>query len=109
MPIDGFIGYWPLNVNADDGSGNNRHGTIIGDLSFSTDKDGLANNAASFNDNGCISIGDLQELDFAEGNFTLSLWIKDGNNRGAMLIKDKSLGPYSGVTLAQNDNIGGYE
>src|SRR3972149_9527659 len=41
---DGLAGYWPLNGNADDESGNNNHGTEYGGITYITGKRGLAAN-----------------------------------------------------------------
>lgn len=44
----GLLAHYKFDGNVGDSSGNNNHGTIFGNLSFTTDKAGTANSAANF-------------------------------------------------------------
>ena len=48
VPKDGLVGWWPFNGNANDESGNGNNGTVNG-ATLSTDRNGVANSAYSFN------------------------------------------------------------
>lgn len=62
-----------------DSSGNGNHGTASGDATTAV---GLLDNAGTFDGTGdYISIADADALDLT-GNFTLSLWVKQGNSSG---------------------------
>jgi len=72
---DGLLAHYELNGNAQDSSGNGLHGTL-GNVSFASDRFGVANKAASFNGTptSYISIN-THALDLAPA-FTVSAWIK---------------------------------
>lgn len=44
----GLVAYYPFSGNANDSSGNNKHGTVMNGLAYSTDAHNNANRAASF-------------------------------------------------------------
>lgn len=71
--IDGLVGYYPLNGNANDYSGSGYNGTVNG-ATLSTDRFGNPNSCYSFDGvNDYINLNrDL--LTYPE-NFTLSIWI----------------------------------
>ena len=48
VPTNGLIGWWPFNGNANDSSGNGRHGNNSG-ATLTTDRFGLSNSAYQFN------------------------------------------------------------
>jgi hypothetical protein len=67
----GLIGWWPFNGNANDESGNGNNGTVSG-ASLTTDKNGIANQAYSFDGvNDFIDAG--SSISFS--NFTISTWV----------------------------------
>jgi len=74
VPTNGLIGWWPFNGNANDESGNNNNGTVIGAV-LTIDRFGSANNAFSFNGTSdyirCINAGPT-----GNPNITLSFWVK---------------------------------
>jgi hypothetical protein len=74
VPTNGLIGWWPFNGNANDGSGNNNNGTVIGAVS-TIDRFGSTNNAFSFNGTSdyirCVNAGPT-----GNPNITLSFWVK---------------------------------
>jgi hypothetical protein len=75
---DGLIGYWPFNGNANDASGNNRHGNVIS-ATLTTDKEGNADNAYNFMWGAYIKIENMPQLTNA---FSFSLWIKPYSTQG---------------------------
>jgi formylglycine-generating enzyme len=69
IPTAGLLGHWHLDGNADDSSGNNRHGTITG-AAATTGKFG---GAFTFDGNAGIDVGNL---DFSSGEYTVSGWVR---------------------------------
>ena len=72
VPSNGLVGWWPFNGNANDESGNGNNGTVNGAL-LTTDRNGLANSAYSFD-----GIDDYNEIDvnsLLQNGLTISVWI----------------------------------
>ena len=72
VPTNGLVGWWPFNGNANDESGNNRNGTIIG-ATLTTDRVGTSNNAYQFN-GGNQMIGTSPSHTIGN-NLTVSFWV----------------------------------
>lgn len=53
VPTNGLVGYWPFNGNANDESGNGNNGSNNG-ATLTTDRNGVANQAYSFDGNDFI-------------------------------------------------------
>ena len=80
-----LAGYYPFNANANDESGNNRHGTV-NSATLTTDRDGNPNSAYSFS-NTNINIG--QGWDTPDG--TVAMWIYQNNSGGVQrFLSDRS-------------------
>ena len=75
-----MVAYYPMNADtlAKDASGNSLNGSISGGVTLTTDKDGNANSAYSFNGtNGVIVVPDNNNLDLTPANsYTIMAWIK---------------------------------
>lgn len=69
VPSEGLVGHWPLNGNANDISGNNHHGRVMG----ATLTQGVSGEAYRFDGNAGIDLG---HLDFSSEQFTVSGWIR---------------------------------
>ncbi len=78
----GLVAYYPFNGNADDESGNNLHGTIIGDVESATDRYGNINSAYEFPGEpfNYIRVEHNELLSFNE--FTLNAWIYTDSDYG---------------------------
>jgi len=75
VPTNGLVGWWPFNGNANDESGNGNNGTVNG-ATLTTDRNGVANNAYSFNGiNQKITVNDKSSLSFTNAIFTTSYWV----------------------------------
>ena len=74
VPTIGLVGYWPFSGNANDASTNGNNGTVNG-ASLTTDRNGVANSAYSFNGNSGISIPHSTSLNIASSS-TFSFWLK---------------------------------
>ncbi len=83
VPLNGLVGYWPFNGNANDVSGNNINGVVYG-ATLTTDRNGNSNSAYLFNQN-YINIPHKNALDVNE--YSISLWISSSQNLKATLIK----------------------
>ena len=76
----GLVGYWQLNGNANDSSGQGNNGTIVG-ATATTDRFGTANMAMSFNgSNNYIAVASPSGLPTGTSPRTLALWFKKSNN-----------------------------
>ncbi len=76
IPTNGLVAYWPFNGNANDESGNNNHGTVNG-ATLTSDRNGIANKAYSFNGLNYIGINYSSYFNFNTNlNFSISAWIK---------------------------------
>lgn len=74
VPANGLVGWWPFNGNANDISGNDRHGTVSGAV-LTNDRTGAPNRAYYFDGfNDLISLSPLN-VSFANG-LTVSVWCK---------------------------------
>ena len=73
---EGLIAYYPLDGNADDLSGNNNNGTIMGGVTSSTDRIGNANSAMQFNGiDGYIEIPNSSTLQSPTSAITIASWL----------------------------------
>jgi hypothetical protein len=86
IPSDGLIAYYPFNGNANDISGNENHGELLGETKLTTDRKGHANSAYNFGgyyNSSAIKVTNSTSLQFAD-QFTISAWYKldglDGMN-----------------------------
>ena len=69
----GLVGYWPLDGNANDVSGNGNNGTLVGNPTFTSGV--VGSGAVSFNGTNQITVPDSASLNFGTGSFTVSLWV----------------------------------
>lgn len=74
VPANGLVGWWPFNGNAQDGSGNGRHGNVLGPV-LRPDRFGIPNRAYYFDGiNDVITVAP-PGVSFASG-VTVSVWCK---------------------------------
>ena len=102
----------PFNGNADDHSGNDHHGTVVG-AKLTTDRFGTPNSAYYFDgDNDMIEITDHPDLRLHNTDFTLSVWMMEESynphNNGALLVK-RNLGRNNGWFLSSLGLDDGYQ
>jgi len=71
-----LVGYWPLDGDATDASGNGLHGTVNGNVAPAADRYAYASSAMVFAGGGSdnIDVGDPPELQMA-GEMTLAAWV----------------------------------
>lgn len=89
IPTDGLVAYYPFNGNANDESGNGNNGTIIGNVTQTSDRKGLINGAYLFNAQpfNYISVPHNSSLVF--NSFTLNAWIYTETDFGGGFIINK--------------------
>jgi hypothetical protein len=82
---DGLVAYYPFNGNANDESGNGKHGTLYGanKPQLSIDRLGNQQSAYNFSGNGSISIPDRVINTVA---YTISTWFKRTDTNGNKII-----------------------
>jgi hypothetical protein len=79
----GLVAYYPLDGNADDASGNNKHGMIIGGVTGTSDINETPNGACDFNGtDGYIEVN--QSVVPTSGDFTVAFWGKGYPNQPCM-------------------------
>lgn len=74
VPLDGLVGYWPFNGNANDESGNGNNGTVNG-ATLTTDRFGNANSSYSFDGTNIITANSISYT-----NLAVSIWYNLSNN-----------------------------
>jgi hypothetical protein len=74
VPTNGLVGYWPFNGNANDESGNGNNGTVNG-ATLTTDRNGVANKAYSFDGNDWIELNLLPAINNSN-ELAVSVWVK---------------------------------
>jgi uncharacterized protein YaiE (UPF0345 family) len=80
VPQDGLTAWWPFTGNAADASGNGHNGIVSG-AALSTDRNGVANSAYSFNGiNSKITVNDHDNLSFVSHKFSISFWVNFNSN-----------------------------
>jgi hypothetical protein len=84
IPIEGLIAYWPFNGNADDESGNEINGTVIGAI-LSSDRHGINNSAYSFDGQNDYIEADASNLPTAERTISLWFYANSVDNRPGLL------------------------
>ena len=73
----GLVAYYPFNGNANDASGNNNHGTLINNPSFSSDRFGNPDKAISFDKTALQLVNIPDNTSLQIGNeLTLSVFVK---------------------------------
>jgi Concanavalin A-like lectin/glucanases superfamily/Calx-beta domain/Secretion system C-terminal sorting domain len=87
------VAYYPFNGNANDVSGNNLNGSIIGTPVFTTDRFGNANSAISFNGNTANRVEVADNVLLHPASITIAAWILLNNNAGLQTFIDKPLSP----------------
>ncbi len=97
---NGLIAYYPFNGNANDESGNGRHGTPTGPATLAADRYGSANRAYDFNGSGKVS---LPAFNYGS-QFTISAWVNfDADNRTHLIITKKPADAIDSVALTFQD------
>jgi hypothetical protein len=76
VPINGLVGYWPFDGNANDESGNGNNGTVNG-ATLTTDRFGITNKAYSFVGANNINCGNSSIFGLTSSNIlTFNFWTK---------------------------------
>jgi len=103
---DGLVAFYALDGDANDNSGNELHGTIVGEPTFVEGKVGMALELDGVDD--YVDIGNPTVLDFGTGDFTISAWINmTAIERGTVYAKggDNSGGIRYTLAMGEgNDN-----
>ena len=98
---NGLSAYYPFNGNANDESGNNLDGSVIGPAALTLDRFGNLNAAYQFNGlSGHIVVDDNNLLDFentSNSEFSISLWFKRNSSllTNDEMVISKGIGPQS--------------
>jgi hypothetical protein len=96
FPIDGLVGWWPFNGNANDESGNGNHGIVDGAI-LTNDRFGKEQSAYSFDGNDFITCS--PELPINNNPRAFSFWIKTKD------VGSMSIITYGKVTPGQKFSI----
>ena len=98
VPANGLVGWWPFNGNANDESGTGNNGTVNG-ATLTTDRNGVANQAYSFDGDDRIDVGNLN-LGQIQYSYTYSTWFRTSlnSNTDKTIISDYN-------SSSEDDNI----
>jgi hypothetical protein len=74
---EGLVGYWPLDGNGDDASGNGTHGTVVGNVTPTADRFGTAASAMNFpgSTSDYIDLGQPPSL-LIKGAMSVMAWVQ---------------------------------
>ena len=98
LPSNGLVAWYPFNGNANDESGNSKHGTVLNGPQLTTDRNGNAQSAYDFDWDGITGYGsDWKRIDLDHdfnlgSTFTFNVWINPetyywtGNNSRSSVI-----------------------
>ncbi len=108
---DGLVGYWPLDGDGADTSGNGLDGTINGNVTPVEDRFGNPNSALQFpgTADSHVAIQDAEELQIT-GAMTLAAWVivdpgMQGNNNGRIVAKQAGGGSRSWSLNTENADL----
>jgi alpha-glucosidase (family GH31 glycosyl hydrolase) len=118
--LEGLVGRWRLDGDANDSSGNNNHGALLGNPQWVAGKIG---GALAFDGDDAVDLGNPSILDFGTGPWTVCAWIKtdifagkrtvfaNGGDEGGGIRytlcvgeHDKSVPDAIGLTVDDDDN-----
>jgi uncharacterized protein (TIGR02145 family) len=100
VPSNGLVGYWGFNGNANDQSGNGNNGIVNG-ATLTTDRNGNANSAYSFDGiSNYISTADID----LQNTATISIWVYPIGTIGALVDKDMDANSNSGYVFLYNNS-----
>jgi hypothetical protein len=101
-----LVAYYPFNGDANDGSGNGHHGTVIG-ATLTADRHGKANNAYSFGEDKFVIVPHTSDLTMAQNDFTVAAWINLAGNQSdyaGIAVKCTPNAPERGYQLIMRTN-----
>ena len=105
----GLVGYWPLDGNAEDFSGNGNNGTIVGNVTPALNRFGVPDSAMNFpgTTSDYIDLGQPPML-LIKGAMTVAAWVRaDTMTQNGRIIAKQ--GPSSGRSWSiQLESAGGY-
>jgi hypothetical protein len=85
VPVNGLVGWWPFNANANDQSGNGNDGTVNG-ATITTDRLGSPNSAYDFDGTNFITIPDNAVLN--SDYISVSMWFQTiSTSFGSLIYK----------------------
>lgn len=105
IPTDGLIAYYPFNGTANDASGNENNGTVIGPT-LTSDRFGNANSAYYFDGNNqyirLIDKNGFSQLADPESIFTLTAWVKTTSTDQECIISNSSEDGWHSVGISNS-------
>ena len=102
IPASGNKGYWPFNGNADDESGNERHGTVYGPQ-LTADRFGNPSSAYQFGSSEYIATS-LTHL--SSPTLTIAAWAKTSSSQMEMTLTSARGGSITGLYYNANQVVG---
>jgi len=101
----GLVGHWKFDGNANDSSGNNNHGTLVGDPQWVAGH--IGSGALDFDGRyDYVDLGDPTSLQIT-GNITMAAWIKTDapeDDYDIILAKGYTTSPNGEISLRVRDN-----
>jgi len=110
LPVNlksGLLAWYPFNGNTNDESGNNRHGTIIGNSKFVPNINNIPNKAFDFD--GATKIQIPHNTAFNAFPLTISAWIKTSDANPGHIINKYENASWNGWTMSvEPKGVGSY-
>ncbi|WP_312090201.1 LamG-like jellyroll fold domain-containing protein [Chryseobacterium sp.] len=93
VPSSGLVAWWDFSGNANDSSPNANHLTVSG-ATLTTDRNGTANSAYSFNGTNAYLTKSSLSYNFSQsGSYSVSFWMKKtGNSEGVAMMSGSNTG-----------------
>ena len=103
VPVNGLVGWWPFNGNANDESGNGNNGTVYG-AALASDRFGNANNAFSFDGlNDYVLLANSGAINFS-GGISFSAWVNAEDLRYASIVDKETNCVSYGYRISTRNN-----
>jgi hypothetical protein len=108
IPTAGLMGYWPMDNDANDYSGNGNHGTVY-NATLTCDRCGNPNRAYGFNGiNASIIVNNSPTIDTDNfTDFSVAFWMKvpSNPNNNALPLSKNQWGSWSGYQFFSNNTM----
>ncbi len=106
IPQEGLIGYYQLDNHAADSSSVQNDGVVVGNVTATEDRNGIANGAMRLSNQGYIELGNIPTYQMLS-SISLAAWVRPSNQNGFQAIVSKwagfgSNGFYLGINPTGN-------
>lgn len=107
VPTNGLVGWWPLNGNTNDDSGNGNNGSVK-EATLISDRNGNENSAFYFDGvNNFININSIPKETFSNNQLTYSIWVNliDSKDNQQIIYINNTIGINKPSILSPNELV----